>query len=154
MIHAATSYPTLLAVSRLGSADAAGVTGSDPSDVMTPATSAPAPVTARARPLNTCSAGRSPASTCERPGWVSGPRILRTGLILEGHGTLRPTAPRSEVSARGATVGQDPLQGVDRNLLKKMGFRRSLRRTFPRRSTTVGTLAIPALGRDWTTGKS
>ena len=52
-------------------------------------------------------------------------------------------------------VGRSALPlGVDRNLLKKMGFRRSLRRTSPRRSTTVGTLAIPAVGRDWTTGRS
>ena len=47
-----------------------------------------------------------------------------------------------------------PPLGVDRNLLKRMGFRRSLRRTSPRSRTTVGTLAIPALGRDWTTGRS
>lgn len=47
-----------------------------------------------------------------------------------------------------------PPLGVDRNLLKRMGFRRSLRRTSPRSSTTIGTLAIPAPGRDWTTGRS
>ena len=46
------------------------------------------------------------------------------------------------------------LQGVDRNLLKEQGFRCSLRRTSPRSSTTIGTFAIPALGRDWTTGTS
>lgn len=46
------------------------------------------------------------------------------------------------------------LQGVDRNLLKEQGFRCSLRRTSPRSSTTDETFAIPALGRDWTTGTS
>lgn len=77
-----------------------------PPDVMTPGTSALAPVTARVRSLHTWSAGRSPASTCERPGWVSGARILQTVLMLWDHGTLRPTGSRTEVSERGASLGQ------------------------------------------------
>lgn len=38
------------------------------------------------------------------------------------------------------------VQGVDRNLLKGKEVRCSLRRTSPRRITTIGTFAIPALG--------
>ena len=46
------------------------------------------------------------------------------------------------------------VQGVDRNLLKGKGFAARCGEPLPTSSTTIGTFAIPALGRYWTTGTS